>query len=219
MQRRIRLFPQPVYSAVNIGLKLRRVQPVCLVGPPCCVKLLAAAKITPEMSHTAHGLVLFLTAGEIESVQRRLIDAVKVNDLLITGGIFLLKFRKGAASTILKGKAAALQRNPPINGKLERLAGKDSTIVIDHNVSGQFYWLTPILIPMAQLVAIYALRHGGSVNAAFRKQCRSVKNCDLLIGHFLCVIAHLASPRSLCFFCTLCCAKNSGTSLKPMVSA
>ena len=53
-------------------------------------------------------------------MQRRLIDAVKVNDILIAGGIFLLKFRKGTASAVLKGKAVALQRNPPINGKLER---------------------------------------------------------------------------------------------------
>ena len=190
-----------------------------LVGPPCCIKLLAAAKITPQVSHATYGLVLFLTAGEVEIVQRRIIDAVKVNDIFLAGGILLLKFRKGATLTIQKGKAVILHWNPPINGKLKRLAGKDSTIVIDHNVSGQFYWLTPILIPMAQLVAIYALRHGGSVNAAFRKQCRSVKNRDLLVGHLPRVIVHLASPRSLCFFCTLCCAKNSGAFLKPMVSA
>ena len=102
----VRLLPQPVYGTVNIGLKLWRVQRVMLVGPPCCVELLAATKITPEMSHTARRLVLFLAAGEIESVQRRLIDAVKVNDILIAGRIFLLKFRKGAASAILKGKAS-----------------------------------------------------------------------------------------------------------------
>ena len=188
------------------------------MGPPCCIKLLAAAKITPQVSHATYGLVLFLAAREIESVQCRLIDAVKVNDILIAGGIFLLKFRKGTASAVLKGKAVALQRNPPINGKLERLAGEDSAIEVDHEVSGQLPRFSPILIPVAQLVAIYTLRHGGSVNAAFCKQCRSVKNRDLLIGHLLCVIAHLASPRSLCFFCVLCCIKNSGTSLKPMLS-
>ena len=131
-QRGVRLFPQPVYGTVNIGLKLRRIQCVLLVGPPCCVKLLAAAKITTQVSHTARRLVLFLAAGEIESVQRRLIDAVKVNDIFRTGGIFLLKFRKGTASAILKGKAAALQRNPPINGKLERLAGENGAIEVDH---------------------------------------------------------------------------------------
>ena len=103
-----------------------------LVGPPCCIKLLAAAKITPQVSHTARRLVLFLTTGEIESVQRRLIDAVKVNDILLAGGIFLLKFRKSTASTILKGKGAALQRNPPINGKLEWLTGKNGAIEVDH---------------------------------------------------------------------------------------
>lgn len=103
-----------------------------LVRPPCCVKLLAAAKITTQMSHTARRLVLFLTAGEIESVQRRLIDAVKVNDIFLAGGIFLLKFRKGTASAILKGKAAALQRNPPINGKLEWLTGENGAIEVDH---------------------------------------------------------------------------------------
>ena len=103
-----------------------------LVGPPCCIKLLAAAKITPQVSHTARRLVLFLATGEIESVQRRLIDAVKVNDILITGGIFLLKFRNGTASAILKGKAVALQWNPPINGKLERLAGENGAIEVDH---------------------------------------------------------------------------------------
>ena len=41
---------------------------------------------------------------------------------------------------------------------------------------------------------------------------------DSLIGHLPRVIAHLASPRSLCFFCVLCCIKNSGTSLKPTLS-
>ena len=167
-----------------------------LVRPPCCVKLLAAAKITTQVSHAAYGLVLFLTAGEVESVQHRLIDTVKVNDILIAGGIFLLKFRKGTASAILKGKAVVLQWNPPINGKLERLACEDGAIEVDHEASGQFNGFAPILIPMAQLVAIYALRHGGSVNAAFRKQCRSVKNRDLLIGHLLRIIAHLASPLS-----------------------
>ena len=65
-------------------------------------------------------------------MQRRLIDAVKVNDLLITGGIFLLKFRKGVASAILKGKAVILHWNPPINGKLERLAGENGAIEVDH---------------------------------------------------------------------------------------
>ena len=65
----IRLLPQPVHGAVNIGLKLRRVQRVMLVGPPCCIKLLAAAKITPQMAHAARRLVLFLTAGELKSVQ------------------------------------------------------------------------------------------------------------------------------------------------------
>ena len=131
-QRRARLLPQPVYGTVNVGLKLRRVQRILLVGPPCCVKLLAAAKITTQVSHTARRLVLFLTAGEIESVQRRLIDAVKVNDILIAGGIFLLKFRKGTASAVLKGKAVALQRNPPINGKLEWLTGENGAIEVDH---------------------------------------------------------------------------------------
>ena len=43
-QRGVRLLPQPVYGTVNIGLKLQRIQRVLLVGPPCCVKLLAAAK-------------------------------------------------------------------------------------------------------------------------------------------------------------------------------
>ena len=65
-------------------------------------------------------------------MQCRLIDAVKVNDLLITGGIFLLKFRKGVASAILKGKAVILHWNPPINGKLERLAGENGAIEVDH---------------------------------------------------------------------------------------
>ena len=65
-------------------------------------------------------------------MQRRLIDAVKVNDILITGGIFLLKFRKGTASAILKGKAAALQQNPPVKGKLERLTGENGAIEVDH---------------------------------------------------------------------------------------
>ena len=195
--RGVRLLPQPVYGTVNIGLKLQRIQRVLLVGPPCCVKLLAAAKITPQVTHATYGLVLFLTAGEIESVQRRLIDAVKVNDIFLTGGIFLLKFRKGTASAILKGKAAALQRNPPINGKLERLAGENGAIEVDHETSGQLPRFPPILIPVAQLVAIYILRHGGSVNAAFRKQCRSVKNRDLLIVLLAGVIlAHRASPRS-----------------------
>ena len=69
VQRRVRLLPQPVHGAVNIGLKLRRVQRVMLVGPPCCIKLLAAAKITAQMADTASGLVLFLTAGEVEIVQ------------------------------------------------------------------------------------------------------------------------------------------------------
>ena len=78
-----------------------------------------------------YGLVLFLTAGEVEIVQRRIIDAVKVNDILLAGGIFLLKFRKSTASTILKGKGAALQRNPPINGKLEWLTGKNGAIEVD----------------------------------------------------------------------------------------
>ena len=102
-------------------------------------------------------------------MQCRLIDAVKVNDILIAGGIFLLKFRKGTASAILKGKTAAFQWNPPINGKLERLAGEDGAIEVDHKASGQFSRFSPILIPVAQLVAIYTLRHGGSVNAAFCK--------------------------------------------------
>ena len=190
-----------------------------LVGPPCCIKLLAAAKITPQVSHATHGLVLFLTAGKVEIVQRRIIDAVKVNDIFLAGGILLLKFRKGATSAILKGKAVILHRNPPINGKLERLMGEDGAVVVGENAPGQFNGFPPILIPVAQLVAIYALRHSGSVNAAFCKQCRSVKNRDLLVGHLLRVIVHLASPRSLCFFCALCCAKNSGAFLKPMVSA
>ena len=130
-------------------------------------------------------------------MQRRLIDAVKVNDIFLAGGILLLKFRKGTASAILKGKAAVLQRNPPINGKLERLAGEDGAIEVDHEVSGQLPRFSPILIPVAQLVAIYVLRQGGSVNAAFRKQGRSVKNRDFLIVLLAGVIlAHRASPRS-----------------------
>ena len=90
-QRGIRLLPQPVYSAVNIGLKLRRIEPVCLVGPPCCVKLLAAAKITPQVSNTASGLVLFLALGVTKVVQRSVIGYEKVDDLFLTEGIFLLK--------------------------------------------------------------------------------------------------------------------------------
>ena len=39
-QRGARLLPQPVYGTVNVVLKLRRVQRILLVGPPCCIKLL-----------------------------------------------------------------------------------------------------------------------------------------------------------------------------------
>ena len=71
-----------------------------LVGPPCCIKLLAAAKITPEMSHAARRLVLLLAAREIESVQRRLIDADRlgmglVGSMGMTGNMMLRSWKKG----------------------------------------------------------------------------------------------------------------------------
>ena len=61
----------------------------CLLytSPPCCVKLLAAAKITPQVSNTASGLVLFLTAGEVEVMQTWIVDAIKINDIFLTGWV------------------------------------------------------------------------------------------------------------------------------------
>ena len=60
-----------------------------LVGPPCCIKLLAAAKITPQVSNTASGLVLFLGLGVTTVVQRSVIGYEKVDDLFLADGIFV----------------------------------------------------------------------------------------------------------------------------------
>ena len=71
--------------------------------------------------------------SRVSSMQRFIIDAVKVDDILFADGIFLLKLCKGAAATGLKGKAVTLQRNPTLHGKLERLMSKNSAIVVDYD--------------------------------------------------------------------------------------
>ena len=85
------------------------------------------------MSDTAHSLILLLTTGKVEVMQRFIIDAVKVDDILFADGVFLLKFCKCAATTVLEGKAVARQRNPALHRKLERLTGKNSTIIVDQD--------------------------------------------------------------------------------------
>ena len=91
VQRRIRLFSQPVYGPVNICLELGRVQHIVLVRPPSCEELLAAAKVATQMSDTASDLVLFLGLRVAKLVQHSIIGYEKVDDLFLTEGIFLLK--------------------------------------------------------------------------------------------------------------------------------
>ena len=90
-QRGIRLFSQPIHGAVNIRLELRCVQHIILVRPPSRKELLAAAKVTAQMSDTAGDLVLLLGLGVTEVVQHSVIGYEKVDDLFLADGIFLLK--------------------------------------------------------------------------------------------------------------------------------
>ena len=66
-------------------------------------------------------------------MQRCIIDAVKVDDVLFAAGVFFPKLRKGSAAAIPKGKATALQRDPALNRKLEWLTGQNAAIVVDHD--------------------------------------------------------------------------------------
>ena len=91
------------------------------------------AEVTPQMSDTAHGLVLLLTVGKVEVMQRFIIDTVEVDDVLFAGGVFFLELRKSTATTVPKEKAVALQRNPALNRKLKRFTGQNAAVVIDHD--------------------------------------------------------------------------------------
>ena len=90
-QRGIWLFSQPIHGAVNICLELRCVQHIILVRPPSRKKLLAAAKVAAQMSDIASDLVLLLSLGVTEVMQRSVIGYKKVDDLFLADGIFLLK--------------------------------------------------------------------------------------------------------------------------------
>lgn len=86
VQRRIRLFSQPVYGADNICLELWRVQHIVLVRPPSCEELLTAAKVAAQMADTASDLVLFLGLGVTKVVQRSVIGYEKsMTCFLLTG--------------------------------------------------------------------------------------------------------------------------------------
>ena len=91
VQRRIRLFSQPVYGAVNICLELWRVQHIVLVRPPSCEELLTAAKVAAQMADTASDLVLLLSLGVAKVVKYSVFSDEKVDDLFLADGICLLK--------------------------------------------------------------------------------------------------------------------------------
>ena len=105
-----------------------------LMGPPCCKELLAASKIASQMPNTPRSLVLCLAVRKVEVVQRIIVGNKEVDDILLADRIFPLKLGKGTASTVLKGKAVVLQRNPPFNRKLEWFTGEDSAVVINYDI-------------------------------------------------------------------------------------
>ena len=102
------MFPKPVHSAVNICLKLRRVQHIILMGPPCRIKLSAISKVTAQVSNAASCLVLFLALLKIQVVQAGIVDGKKLNDLFLADRIFLLKFCQRVAAGVFGFDAAFL---------------------------------------------------------------------------------------------------------------
>lgn len=86
------------------------------------------------MPNTPRSLVLCLAVRKVEVVQRIIVGNKEVDDILLADRIFPLKLGKGTASTVLKGKAVVLQRNPPFNRKLEWFTGEDSAVVINYDI-------------------------------------------------------------------------------------